>query len=58
MSRSLVRIFTLFAKDLKDAIRDARVLVALIVPLGIGLFYNYAFDDTSLTQIGSSSPMA
>ena len=51
MSHGLVRIFTLFAKDLKDAIRDARVLVALIVPLGIGLFYNYSFDDESLTRI-------
>ena len=51
MNRSLNRIFTLFTKDLKDAIRDARVLVALIVPLGIGVFYNYTFDDTSITEI-------
>ena len=40
MNRSLIRIFTLFTKDLKDAVRDARVLFALIVPLGIGVFYN------------------
>ena len=51
MNRSLIRIFTLFTKDLKDAIRDARVLIALIVPLGIGVFYNYTFDDTSITEI-------
>jgi ABC-2 type transport system permease protein len=38
-------IWTIFRKDLIDAIRDARVLVALIVPLGIGVFYNLSFDD-------------
>lgn len=39
------RIFTIFQKDLRDAIRDARVLVALIVPLAIGIFYNFAFEE-------------
>lgn len=38
-------ILTIFRKDAFDAIRDARVLVALIVPLGIGIFYNLTFDD-------------
>jgi len=36
---------TIFAKDLRDAIRDARVLVAILVPLGIGVFYSLIFDD-------------
>lgn len=58
MNRSLNRIFTLFTKDLKDAIRDARVLVALIVPLGIGVFYNYTFDDTLITEIKGTVAIA
>jgi ABC-2 type transport system permease protein len=40
-------IFTILRKDLKDAIRDARVLIALVLPLGIGIFYSLTFDDTS-----------
>ena len=43
MHPSLIRI--IFLKDLKDAIRDARVLVAIVVPLGLGIFYNTVFDD-------------
>lgn len=39
-------IRTIFSKDLIDAIRDARVLVAIIVPIGIGLFYNATIGDT------------
>lgn len=38
-------ILTIFRKDVLDAIRDSRVLVAVLVPLGIGLFYNVTFDD-------------
>lgn len=38
-------IQTIFAKDLRDAIRDARVLVAILVPLGLGLFYGAVLDD-------------
>jgi len=40
---------TIFLKDLRDAIRDARVLVAILVPLGIGIFYSLVFDDDDLT---------
>jgi ABC-2 type transport system permease protein len=58
MTRALTRIFTLFTKDLKDAIRDARVLVALIVPLGLGVFYNYTFDDSSITTIHGTVAVA
>jgi ABC-2 type transport system permease protein len=43
------RVATIFRKDLKDAIRDARVLVALVVPLAFGLFYSFAFDDDTGT---------
>lgn len=40
------RAWTILRKDLLDAIRDARVLIAVLVPLGIGLFYSFVFDDT------------
>ena len=44
------RIKTIFTKDLRDAIRDGRVLVAIIVPIGLGLFYSVAIDDDDLTR--------
>lgn len=50
---SLRRIRTIFNKDLRDAIRDARVLVALLLPLGIGIFYNFTFDDDAGTEINA-----
>src|SRR5688572_1156472 len=40
------KILAIFRKDLRDAIRDARILTALLLPLGIGIFYNFIFDDT------------
>lgn len=42
-------IRTIFLKDLRDAIRDARVLVAILVPLGIGVFYSVVFDDEDIS---------
>ena len=45
---SLRRIFVIFRKDLLDAIRDARILVTLLTPLLIGVFYSYAFGDSSI----------
>ncbi|MGI8475886.1 MAG: ABC transporter permease [Thermomicrobiales bacterium] len=47
------RIRTIFAKDLRDSIRDARVLVALLVPLAIGVFYNFALHDDAGTFQGT-----
>jgi ABC-2 type transport system permease protein len=32
---------TIFRKDLFDAVRDARVLVAILLPVGLALFYNF-----------------
>lgn len=47
---SLKRIKTILFKDLKDVIRDSRILVAIITPLLIGVVYNYTFqDDTTPT---------
>ncbi|MGD9890193.1 MAG: ABC transporter permease [Dehalococcoidia bacterium] len=39
-------IYAIFRKDLRDAIRDARILTALLLPIGIGLIYNFIFDDS------------
>lgn len=46
----LRNVLTIFRKDVFDAVRDTRVLVALLVPLGIGLFYGLAFDDEAMTS--------
>jgi ABC-type Na+ efflux pump permease subunit len=57
-------ISTIFRKDLLDAIKDARVLLALIVPFGIAILYNFMFDDeqplpegtVAYTEVGSELP--
>lgn len=57
-------IGAIYRKDLFDAIRDARVLLALIVPFGIAIFYNVVFDDQEplpettvvYTEVGSELP--
>ena len=38
-------IRTIFRKDLRDAIRDGRVLIAVLFPIGLGIFYNLIFDE-------------
>jgi ABC-type multidrug transport system permease subunit len=45
----LQRILTIFRKDVLDAMRDARVLMAIIVPFGLGIFYNVIMDDNEPT---------
>ncbi len=42
-------IWTIFKKDVRDAIRDSRVIAALLIPIGIGVFYNFMFDDDEFT---------
>lgn len=39
------RILTIFRRDFLDAVKDARVLLAIAVPFGLGIFYNISFDD-------------
>ncbi len=39
------RVWTVFRKDTLDAIRNARVLVAIITPIGIGLLYGAVVED-------------
>jgi hypothetical protein len=38
-------IWTIFRKDLRDAIRDGRVLVAVLFPIALGIFYGAVFDQ-------------
>lgn len=45
---------TIFWKDLRDAIRDGRVLVAVLLPIGLGIFYSLIFDD----EVGVGPPAA
>jgi ABC-type Na+ efflux pump permease subunit len=57
-------VITIFRKDLIDAIKDARVLLALIVPFGIAILYNFMFEDEqpmpegtiAYTDVGSEVP--
>lgn len=61
---NLNNVRTIFQKDLFDAVKDMRVLMALIVPFGIGIFYNFTFDDEepvpegtlAYTEVGSELP--
>ena len=39
------------AKDLKDALRDGRVLLPLLLPLGLGFLYNVAMPDVTKPAI-------
>ena len=39
------RIRAIFRKDMMDALRDSRVLTALIMPLAFGLLYSIIFND-------------
>jgi ABC-2 type transport system permease protein len=38
-------IVTIALKDLRDAIRDGRILMALLMPIGLGVVYNVVMPD-------------
>lgn len=42
-------IWTIFRKDVLDAVRDGRILVPLLVPMGLGIFYGFLFNDETET---------
>lgn len=44
---NLKRIFTIFNKDMQTGVRNAQILLALAVPLGLGLAYNVLLPDTT-----------
>ncbi len=58
---NLRNIGAIYNKDLIDAIKDARVLLALIMPFAIAVLYNFMFDDEqplpeatiAYTEVGS-----
>jgi ABC-type Na+ efflux pump permease subunit len=45
---SLRRISAIYVKDLLDAVRDARILITLLTPLLIGIFYSFAFNNDDM----------
>jgi len=42
------RIRTIYRKDMRDALRDSRVLTAILLPLGLGLLYSFMFSDENI----------
>ena len=44
---SIARINAIYRKDLRDALRDSRLLIAILLPLLIGLLYSFTFKDTT-----------
>jgi ABC-2 type transport system permease protein len=47
---NLSRITAIYRKDLRDALRDSRIIIAVLMPLLIGLVYSFMFkDDTKPT---------
>lgn len=56
---SLLRIRAIFRKDMRDAVRDTRVLTALLMPLLLGLLYSFMVGDTTSIEkvkVGVYSP--
>jgi ABC-2 type transport system permease protein len=44
-------ILRIALKDLKDAVHDGRILIALLMPLGLGLIYNVAMPEVQKPSI-------
>jgi ABC-2 type transport system permease protein len=44
------RIRAIYRKDLRDAVRDSRVLTAVLMPLMLGVIYSFIFSDDVKTQ--------
>ncbi|HEY7625314.1 MAG TPA: ABC transporter permease [Candidatus Limnocylindria bacterium] len=47
----LENILAIFRKDAVDALRDARIAVSLLVPIGLGLLYNSIFPEERLLTV-------
>ncbi len=41
------RVRAIYRKDVRDALRDSRLIMALVMPLLIGLLYSFMFQDES-----------
>ena len=47
---NVARVNAIYRKDLRDALRDSRLIIAILMPLLIGLLYSFMFkDDTKPT---------
>src|SRR5579872_6973112 len=44
-------VLSIALKDLKDAVRDGRILMALLMPLGLGAVYNVVMPDVQKPSI-------
>lgn len=42
---NLQRVTTIYQKDIRDALRDSRLIVAILLPLLLGLLYSFMFQD-------------
>jgi hypothetical protein len=47
----LTNVLAIFRKDAIDAMRDARIVVSLIVPIALGLLYNSIFPEEGLVAV-------
>jgi hypothetical protein len=47
----LTNVLAIFRKDAIDAMRDARIVVSLIVPIALGLLYNSIFPEEGLATV-------
>jgi uncharacterized membrane protein len=47
----LTNVLAIFRKDAVDAMRDARIVVSLIVPIALGLLYNSIFPQEGLATV-------
>jgi ABC-2 type transport system permease protein len=44
---NVVRINAIYRKDLRDALRDSRIIIAILIPLLIGVLYSFVFTDST-----------
>jgi ABC-2 type transport system permease protein len=42
---NVARVNAIYRKDLRDALRDSRLIMAIVMPLLIGLLYSFMFKD-------------
>lgn len=47
----LTNVLAIFRKDAIDAMRDARIVVSLVVPIALGLLYNSIFPEEGLQTV-------
>ena len=42
---NVARVNAIYRKDLRDALRDSRLIIAILMPLLIGVLYSFMFKD-------------